>query len=91
MRRPLCGLPVQDGGTEEFLRRERNTATFLATVESKQTNFEGKGSAMTPIATADAGRSSISNQPLSADELRKMNAYWRAANEQLCRKKNCKH
>ena len=35
---------------------------------------------MTPTATADAPRPSISNQPLSADELRKMNAYWRAAN-----------
>jgi len=35
---------------------------------------------MTPTATADTARSSISNQPLSADELRKMNAYWRAAN-----------
>jgi xylulose-5-phosphate/fructose-6-phosphate phosphoketolase len=35
---------------------------------------------MTPTATADTARSSISNQPLSADALRKMNAYWRAAN-----------
>ena len=34
---------------------------------------------MTP-ATADSASLSIANQPLSAEELRKMNAYWRAAN-----------
>ena len=35
---------------------------------------------MTPAATADSASVSISNQPLSPEELRKMNAYWRAAN-----------
>ena len=34
---------------------------------------------MTP-ATADSASLSIANQPLSAEELRKMNAYWSAAN-----------
>jgi xylulose-5-phosphate/fructose-6-phosphate phosphoketolase len=34
---------------------------------------------MTPVATANS-LSSVSSQPLSAEELRKMNAYWRAAN-----------
>jgi len=35
---------------------------------------------MTPLASADSAGISVSNQPLSPDELRKMNAYWRAAN-----------
>jgi phosphoketolase len=35
---------------------------------------------MTPLASADSAGISVSNQPLSAEELRKMNAYWRAAN-----------
>ena len=35
---------------------------------------------MTPVATADRASLSVSNQPLSPEELRKMNAYWRAAN-----------
>ncbi len=35
---------------------------------------------MTPVATADSASLSVSNQPLSPKELRKMNAYWRAAN-----------
>src|SRR6266566_3589931 len=35
---------------------------------------------MTPVATADSASLSVSNQPLSPEELRKMDAYWRAAN-----------
>ena len=35
---------------------------------------------MTPIATAAANLSGVSNQPLTSEELRKINAYWRAAN-----------
>jgi len=35
---------------------------------------------MTPVATVDSASLSVSNQPLSPEELRKMNAYWRAAN-----------
>src|SRR6266516_1843414 len=35
---------------------------------------------MTPVATADIAGLSVSNQPLSQEELRKVNAYWRAAN-----------
>src|SRR5437016_12243632 len=35
---------------------------------------------MTPVATAVPASLSVSNQPLSPEELRKMNAYWRAAN-----------
>src|SRR5213596_2508064 len=35
---------------------------------------------MALTATADIVRPSVSNQPLSPEELRKMNAYWRAAN-----------
>ncbi len=35
---------------------------------------------MTPVATDDRASLSVSNQPLSPEELRKMNAYWRAAN-----------
>src|SRR6202049_4371188 len=35
---------------------------------------------MTLTASADIVRPSVSNQPLSPDKLRKMNAYWRAAN-----------
>src|SRR5213075_2279620 len=35
---------------------------------------------MTPLASADSAGISVFNQPLSPDELRKMNAYWRAAN-----------
>ena len=35
---------------------------------------------MTPVATADPASLSVCNQPLSPEELRKMNAYWRAAN-----------
>jgi len=35
---------------------------------------------MTPVATADRASLSVSNQPLSPEELRKMHAYWRAAN-----------
>jgi xylulose-5-phosphate/fructose-6-phosphate phosphoketolase len=35
---------------------------------------------MTSVASADSASLSVSNQPLSTKELRKMNAYWRAAN-----------
>ena len=35
---------------------------------------------MTAVASADAVKFSVNNQPLSAEELRKMDAYWRAAN-----------
>src|SRR5205814_3538359 len=35
---------------------------------------------MALTATPDIGGLSVSNQPLSQEELRKMNAYWRAAN-----------
>jgi phosphoketolase len=35
---------------------------------------------MTPLATADSVTLSVTNQPLSTEELRRMNAYWRAAN-----------
>jgi xylulose-5-phosphate/fructose-6-phosphate phosphoketolase len=35
---------------------------------------------MTPVASPDSASLSVSNRPLSTDELRKMNAYWRAAN-----------
>jgi len=35
---------------------------------------------MTRVATADSASLCVSNQPLSPEELRKMNAYWRAAN-----------
>src|SRR2546428_1300300 len=39
-----------------------------------------KGISMTPVASADSAKLSASSQPLSPEELRKMNAYWRAAN-----------
>jgi len=39
-----------------------------------------KGILMTPVASADSAKSSVSIQPLSREELRKMDAYWRAAN-----------
>ena len=35
---------------------------------------------MNPVASADSAILSASNQPLSPEELRKMNGYWRAAN-----------
>src|SRR5205809_6114037 len=35
---------------------------------------------MTAVASADSAKSSVSIQPLSHEELRKMDAYWRAAN-----------
>jgi xylulose-5-phosphate/fructose-6-phosphate phosphoketolase len=35
---------------------------------------------MTPVASADAAKAAVSAEPLSPEELRKMNAYWRAAN-----------
>jgi xylulose-5-phosphate/fructose-6-phosphate phosphoketolase len=35
---------------------------------------------MTPVASANSTLAGVSNQPLSSDELRKINAYWRAAN-----------
>src|SRR5204862_3086615 len=35
---------------------------------------------MTPLASADSAGISVATQPLSPEELRKMNAYWRAAN-----------
>ncbi len=35
---------------------------------------------MTPVASAESTLSRVSNQPLTSDELRKINAYWRAAN-----------
>ncbi len=35
---------------------------------------------MTPVASADSAKLSASSQPLSPEELRKMNAYWCAAN-----------
>jgi len=35
---------------------------------------------MTPVASADSVKLSVTNQPLSAEELRKMNAYWHAGN-----------
>src|SRR5579862_3447261 len=35
---------------------------------------------MTSVASADTALSSVSNQPLTSEELSKINAYWRAAN-----------
>jgi xylulose-5-phosphate/fructose-6-phosphate phosphoketolase len=35
---------------------------------------------MTPVASAESTLSRVSNPPLTSDELRKINAYWRAAN-----------
>ena len=35
---------------------------------------------MTPVVSADPALSAISNQPLTSEEVRKINAYWRAAN-----------
>jgi xylulose-5-phosphate/fructose-6-phosphate phosphoketolase len=35
---------------------------------------------MTSVASADPALSSVSHQPLTSEELRKINAYWRAAN-----------
>jgi xylulose-5-phosphate/fructose-6-phosphate phosphoketolase len=35
---------------------------------------------MTPIASANSTLAGVSKQPLNSDELRKINAYWRAAN-----------
>src|SRR5881628_1965696 len=39
-----------------------------------------KGTLMTAVVSADSAKSSVSIQPLCHDELRKMHAYWRAAN-----------
>src|SRR5881398_3213648 len=39
-----------------------------------------KGILMTAVVSADSAKSSVSIQPLSHEELRKMDAYWRAAN-----------
>src|SRR5881409_666192 len=39
-----------------------------------------KGILMTAVVSADSAKSSVSIQPLCHEELRKMNAYWRAAN-----------
>jgi xylulose-5-phosphate/fructose-6-phosphate phosphoketolase len=39
-----------------------------------------KETSMTPAASADSAKLSVASQPLSTEELRKMNAYWRAAN-----------
>src|SRR6266850_3544780 len=41
---------------------------------------ETKGGSMTTPVSADSARLPISSEPLSAEELRKMNGYWRAAN-----------
>src|SRR6476620_7744658 len=35
---------------------------------------------MTPVASANSAISSVAAQPLASEELKKMNAYWRAAN-----------
>src|SRR6476620_2748707 len=35
---------------------------------------------MAPLASADSGGLSLDSEPLSPEELRKVNAYWRAAN-----------
>jgi xylulose-5-phosphate/fructose-6-phosphate phosphoketolase len=39
-----------------------------------------KGIYMTAVASVESDKASVSTQPLSPEELRKMNAYWRAAN-----------
>src|SRR5215813_10471778 len=39
-----------------------------------------KGISMKQAASADSAKSVVSSKPLSQEELRKMNAYWRAAN-----------
>jgi xylulose-5-phosphate/fructose-6-phosphate phosphoketolase len=39
-----------------------------------------KETSMTSAASADSAKVSVDSQPLSQEELRKMNAYWRAAN-----------
>src|SRR6266699_4479078 len=39
-----------------------------------------KGIHMTPVASAESAKVPASRQPLSTEELRKMDAYWRAAN-----------
>jgi hypothetical protein len=40
---------------------------------------------MTPVATADSASLSVSNQPLSPEELRKTNAYWRSSADSIAR------
>jgi xylulose-5-phosphate/fructose-6-phosphate phosphoketolase len=35
---------------------------------------------MTPVASANSALAGVSSQPLTSDELRRINAYWRAAN-----------
>src|SRR5438094_219075 len=42
--------------------------------------MKGKGILMTAVVSADSAKSSVSIQPLCHEELRKMDAYWRAAN-----------
>src|SRR5688572_21925135 len=39
-----------------------------------------KETSMAPAASADSAKLSVASRPLSTEELRKMNAYWRAAN-----------
>src|SRR5439155_11095803 len=53
--------------------RGRQEATGQALIKMK-------GISMTTAMSADSGKLTISSRPLSPEELRKMNDYWRAAN-----------
>jgi len=54
--------------------------TFTRLSESNNQVSIEKRTAMCPLALADAANSSALDRPLSRDEVRQMDAYWRAAN-----------
>src|SRR5438270_1332850 len=66
--------------TERDCISAKTNGTRFSTSPNPNKQVTMKGISMTPLATADSASLSVSNQPLSPEELRKMNAYWRAAN-----------
>src|ERR1700694_3749256 len=47
---------------------------------NQKTDLAGGQFVMTAVASANSTLSGVSNHPLTSEEVRKINAYWRAAN-----------
>src|SRR6185436_3682254 len=71
-------------GAAQGIAEEVRVRTGSSSCGCKETTAQAlgtmKGIFMTTVMQADHTKPSLSNQPLTSDELRRINAYWRAAN-----------
>src|SRR5215468_1025869 len=77
--------PLEVGITRLQSRRSRSMRSRLREmsfyIDMREMNFYiDQGISMNQAASAESTKFAVSSQPLSPEELRKMNAYWRAAN-----------